>query len=340
MGCCSLRVEHLTLLPNHVVKFDFLGKDSIRYDNEVEVLPEVYALLQKFMRQKKRDDGLFDQVNPSQLNDHFKSFMEGLSAKVFRTYNASITMDKWFTENPVAKNGSVADKLAYFNKANTEVAVLCNHQKSVSKNFRSQMSQLTNKRNNTKAILSILEEAQVVYEKKGADAAAKLFFEKVDQMQWEWLNAYGTEEERAAYAEIVKNRGAPKVRSSSKKPSKSKTGEEKSKRASKSKAGKGSSKGTKAKSNEKKKKKNTTKGSTSKKTPQKGEKVSGKALKSTGKRKPVLKKESDSSDDDITLGELASALQKKSGNKGKLAPGKKRLRDSDSDDDVPLLSLI
>lgn len=339
VGCCSLRVEHITLLPNHVVKFDFLGKDSIRYENEVEVIPEVYTLLQKFTHKKKKDDGLFDQVNPSHLNDHFKSFMDGLSAKVFRTYNASITMDKWFTENPVQKNGSVADKLAYFNKANTEVAVLCNHQKSVSKNFRSQMSQLTNKRNRTTAILSVLEEAQAVYEKKGADAAAKLFFEKVDQMQWEWLNTYGTEEERAAYAEIVKNRGAPKIRSSSKTHSKSKTGDGTSKRACKSKAEKGSSKGTKAKSNEKKKK-STTKGSASKKTAKKGEKTAAKASKSAGKKKSVLKEEGDSSDDNITLGEMASTLKKKSGSKGKVASGKKRPRDSDSDSDVPLLSLI
>ena len=37
MGCCSLRVEHLTLMEDEVLKFDFLGKDSIRYYNEVKV---------------------------------------------------------------------------------------------------------------------------------------------------------------------------------------------------------------------------------------------------------------------------------------------------------------
>jgi DNA topoisomerase-1 len=30
-------VEHLTLMEDDVLKFDFLGKDSIRYYNEVKV---------------------------------------------------------------------------------------------------------------------------------------------------------------------------------------------------------------------------------------------------------------------------------------------------------------
>lgn len=42
VGCCSLRVEHIKLHPKldgqeHVVEFDFLGKDSIRYYNKVSV---------------------------------------------------------------------------------------------------------------------------------------------------------------------------------------------------------------------------------------------------------------------------------------------------------------
>lgn len=42
MGCCSLRVEHIQLHlqldgQEHVVEFDFLGKDSIRYYNKVSV---------------------------------------------------------------------------------------------------------------------------------------------------------------------------------------------------------------------------------------------------------------------------------------------------------------
>ena len=38
---------------NHI-KFDFLGKDSIRYENEVQVNPRVYDLVQEFCRKDER----------------------------------------------------------------------------------------------------------------------------------------------------------------------------------------------------------------------------------------------------------------------------------------------
>lgn len=45
VGCCSLRVEHISLEEQNKVTFDFLGKDSMRYHNTVEVDPIVYQLL-------------------------------------------------------------------------------------------------------------------------------------------------------------------------------------------------------------------------------------------------------------------------------------------------------
>ena len=35
VGCCSLRVEHITLIGGEEVEFDFLAKDSMRYFNRV-----------------------------------------------------------------------------------------------------------------------------------------------------------------------------------------------------------------------------------------------------------------------------------------------------------------
>ncbi len=50
VGCCSLRVEHITLHrrldgEEHVVEFDFLGKDSIRYYNKVPVEKQVKCVV-------------------------------------------------------------------------------------------------------------------------------------------------------------------------------------------------------------------------------------------------------------------------------------------------------
>ncbi|ERN08515.1 hypothetical protein AMTR_s04000p00007400, partial [Amborella trichopoda] len=74
--------------------FDFLGKDSIRYFNTVEVLPPVYKAIGDFGSGKKEGDDLFDKLDTSKLNAHLKELMPGLTAKVFRTYNASETLDR------------------------------------------------------------------------------------------------------------------------------------------------------------------------------------------------------------------------------------------------------
>ena len=54
--------------------------------------------------------------------------MEGLSAKVFRTYNASMTLQDQLNKLEVEDN-VLANVLGY-NRANRAVAILCNHQVS------------------------------------------------------------------------------------------------------------------------------------------------------------------------------------------------------------------
>lgn len=70
VGCCSLRVEHLSLHEEkngkeYVVVFDFLGKDSIRYYNEVSVEKRVFKNLQLFKENKEPGNDLFDRLNVS-----------------------------------------------------------------------------------------------------------------------------------------------------------------------------------------------------------------------------------------------------------------------------------
>ena len=72
VGCCSIRVEHIKLHEEYdgkefVVEFDFLGKDSIRYYNRVEVEKRVFKNLQLFMENKQDGDDLFDRLNVSRL---------------------------------------------------------------------------------------------------------------------------------------------------------------------------------------------------------------------------------------------------------------------------------
>ena len=76
------------------ITLNFLGKDSIEYKNTVEVIPVVYKNLELFLKGKDQKDDIFDKIDAQVLNDYLRGLMEGLTAKVFRTYNASSTLQK------------------------------------------------------------------------------------------------------------------------------------------------------------------------------------------------------------------------------------------------------
>jgi len=144
VGCCSLRYEHIFLRPPNTVIFDFLGKDSVRFYQEVEVDPQVFKNLRIFKKTpKKPGDDLFDRLDPSILNKYFHSYLPGLTAKVFRTYNASKTMQDQLDLIP--NKGTVNEKVVRFNAANREVAILCNHQRNVSKGFEASVQKMNEK---------------------------------------------------------------------------------------------------------------------------------------------------------------------------------------------------
>lgn len=175
VGCCSLRVEHIKLFDEkdgkqHVVEFDFLGKDSIRYNNSVAVEKRVYKNLKHFIQGKNPTDDLFDRLNTASLNKYLNSLMDGLTAKVFRTYNASNTLQQKLNEF-TKKDMNMPQKLLAYNRANREVALLCNHQRAVPKTFDKQMDNLLAKIKDKKAAI---KEAKKAYkEAKSSDGPNK-----------------------------------------------------------------------------------------------------------------------------------------------------------------------
>jgi DNA topoisomerase-1 len=66
VGCCSLRLEHVTLIPPSTIELRFLGKDSIMYEQEVEVDPQVFKNIKIFKQDPKTpEDDLFDRLTVS-----------------------------------------------------------------------------------------------------------------------------------------------------------------------------------------------------------------------------------------------------------------------------------
>lgn len=149
VGVTSLRVEHIELLENNIIKLDFLGKDSVRYVNKIKVDDIIFYNIKQFIEGKNKNDDLFHLIDSNDLNNYLKKFMKGLTAKVFRTFNAS---NLFYKELKKISNKydsyTEADKinllLDEFNKANSKVAQLCNHQKNISKSFEDQLNKIKN----------------------------------------------------------------------------------------------------------------------------------------------------------------------------------------------------
>ncbi len=152
VGCCSLRKEHFTFNADpetFEVDLEFLGKDSMQFKQTIkfaeinhpsgDIGKEVYRCLVSFNAGKSPNEEVFDQLTPTILNSHLSSLMPGLSAKVFRTFNASITLEKELPTAAELSGMTVAEKVIKYNDANREVAILCNHQKTVSKAQETQL---------------------------------------------------------------------------------------------------------------------------------------------------------------------------------------------------------
>lgn len=176
VGCCSLRVEHIKFEPPQTIVFDFLGKDSIRYFNSVEVEKPVFVNLQLFSKKKKPSDEIFHRLTVTVLNDYLKSCMDGLSAKVFRTYNASFTLDRLLQET--TPNSDLNQKLVFYNQQNKEVAILCNHQRALPKAHGAQMEKMDKKLKETKDWLKELKKGRTNLRKAKEDKTT------VELTQW------------------------------------------------------------------------------------------------------------------------------------------------------------
>jgi DNA topoisomerase I len=164
VGTCSLRVEHMSFDDETLtVTLDFLGKDSMPYHNSSVVPAAVYKNLKGFVKGKKPNIEIFDLITTTRLNNYLKKLLPGLSAKVFRTFNASVTMEAELNQSKFSKATTVDEKVFFFNKSNKQVAVLCNHQKNVAKTHDATMKKMEQKVKEDKKKLALVTKAYKVF---------------------------------------------------------------------------------------------------------------------------------------------------------------------------------
>lgn len=172
VGVSSLRKEHITFSDDNTITLDFLGKDSVQYKECHKIIPVIYNNLIEFTDNKESKENIFDEIDSNDINKYLGEFMEGLTAKVFRTFNASYLFQRELDkikkiETPLDNDGNVNNKLEKerieeiveaFNKANLSVAILCNHQKNVAKTFETQIDKINMKIKEYKKTIKKLSE--------------------------------------------------------------------------------------------------------------------------------------------------------------------------------------
>jgi DNA topoisomerase-1 len=137
IGATTLRREHAVILeePKNLVTFDFLGKDGVRFFKEVKMPPAVVENLAEFSKEKNDSGLLFDGVSSIKVNAFLKEAMEGLTAKVFRTYLATKVAKDCLDESRVSKKSHDYEKVDQAKRANLMAAIAMNHKRKQPKNW-------------------------------------------------------------------------------------------------------------------------------------------------------------------------------------------------------------
>jgi DNA topoisomerase-1 len=139
VGASTLRVEHVKVGAEKI-DFDFLGKDSVRWEKTLPIQDDndraLADNLKEFERGKAPTDQLFPDITSTRVNDFLKRVMPGLSAKVFRTYHATTTVDGYLDENGKLKKDATDAQKEYVAKmANLQAAIKCNHKRTPPKTW-------------------------------------------------------------------------------------------------------------------------------------------------------------------------------------------------------------
>jgi DNA topoisomerase-1 len=137
VGATTLRKEHINITPN-TIEFDFLGKDSVRWQESVLAEghdKQFHENLKRIIQNKKPKDDIFDGITSRHVNVYYSSIVKGLTAKVFRTYLATNVVKNYLKEHDNLKGKTANEKLYHAKIANLEAAIMCNHKRTIPKTF-------------------------------------------------------------------------------------------------------------------------------------------------------------------------------------------------------------
>ncbi len=132
VGAITLRPEHIKIVGN-VLHFDFLGKDAVRWVKETEAPPSVIRNIEEFAKTCK--EYLFEGINSRRVSRFLSKQMEGLTAKVFRTWKCTTTVREHLEICNVKKEDPDYSKQYCAKMANLKAAIIANHKRKIPSNY-------------------------------------------------------------------------------------------------------------------------------------------------------------------------------------------------------------
>ncbi|RMW38655.1 MAG: DNA topoisomerase I [Nitrosopumilus sp.] len=137
VGATTLRKEHIKITSD-TIEFDFLGKDSVRWQETIKAVgddKQFQENLKKLIEKKKSSEEIFHNITSRDVNKYFSGIVKGVTAKVFRTFQATTVVKNYLKEHDNIKGKSDNEKLYHAKLANLEAAIMCNHKRTIPKTF-------------------------------------------------------------------------------------------------------------------------------------------------------------------------------------------------------------
>lgn len=142
VGAITLRKEHIKIQDN-IIHFDFLGKDSVRWEKSVQAPDSVIRNMKHYSGTSK--EYLFEGVDSKKVSRFLSKKMPGLTAKVFRTWRCTKTLGETLKKSKVTKDDEVYVKKFHAKMANLKVAEVANHKRKTSPKFDERLLKKENK---------------------------------------------------------------------------------------------------------------------------------------------------------------------------------------------------
>jgi DNA topoisomerase-1 len=138
VGAITLRPEHIKIEGNKL-NFDFLGKDCVRWTKSVEAPETVIKNMQDFSKTCK--EYLFEGINSRKISRFLSKQMEGLTAKVFRTWKCTTTVKEHLETCDLKKEDPDYSKQYCAKTANLKAAIIANHKRKIPTNYDERLAQ-------------------------------------------------------------------------------------------------------------------------------------------------------------------------------------------------------